>query len=158
MTNRPQLRLVAGGDDPSAQPASETDDIGGLWHDEGDADPLLDDPPTAEKLPTRHPSARVPRSTTHFAIVILPWLRIGERDGGFPSWVRLYLYLWYCSQRGTRAVRLTNERVEKVGLSRQNKWRALHVLEARGLVAVTRSGRKAPAVTVRALTAAASTD
>ena len=51
-------------------------------------------------------------------------------------------------------MRLTNERVEEVGLNRQNRWRALHAVEARGLVAVTRSGHKPPIITVQPLTAA----
>ena len=71
-----------------------------------------------------------------------------EQDGGFPAWIRLYLWLWYRSGEGKNPVRLTNEKAAEVRLDRSSKLRRLRHLETRGLVTVTRQGRRAPLVTV----------
>jgi len=71
-----------------------------------------------------------------------------ERDGGFPAWTRLYLWLWYRSGEGKNPVRLTNEKAAEVRLDRASKLRRLRHLETRGLVAVTHEGHRASLVTV----------
>ena len=125
---RPKLRLVG------------KDDLDELWDDDG-AD-LVEEAPAAarakERLPRKREFARVPFS----------WLRMLERDGGFPAWIRLYLWLWYRSSEGKKPVRLTNEKATEVRLDRASKLRRLRHLETRGLVTVTRQGRRAPFVTV----------
>jgi len=125
---RPKLRLVS------------KDDLDEVWDDDGPD--LLDEatatPPAKERLPRRREFARVPFS----------WLRMLERDGGFPAWTRLYLWLWYRSGEGKNPVRLTNEKAAEVRLDRASKLRRLRHLETRGLVAVTHEGHRASLVTV----------
>ena len=117
------------------------DDFDEIWDDDGPD--LLDEataaPPAKGRLPPRREFARVPFS----------WLRMLERDGGFPAWTRLYLWLWYRSSEGKKPVRLTNEKATEVRLDRASKLRRLRHLETRGLVTVMRQGRRAPLVTVR---------
>jgi hypothetical protein len=56
-------------------------------------------------------------------------------DALYPPKVRLYLYLQN-EVRKHNPITLTNADAAKLGLNRQNKWRALHELETRGLITV----------------------
>ena len=45
-------------------------------------------------------------------------------------------------------VKLSNQRLERLGISRQAKYRALELLAKHGLVTVVRKGNECPSVTV----------
>ena len=65
---------------------------------------------------------------------------------------RLALLLVYEHWRtGGRPIVLTNVALEREGLTRKSKWRALRELEQLGLVEVERRSRKSPRVTLRGL-------
>jgi hypothetical protein len=138
MTEKPKLtaahlRIVTSNDTP-------TDDV---------PDRLVASP---ERAGTRRRRIRLPRLSEPFIRVRLAWLNKARWHGVFPAELRLYLYLLYASGEGQRAVRLTNAEVASdLGISRWQKHRYLQRLERAGFIAVARSGRSAPIITVSGL-------
>jgi hypothetical protein len=66
------------------------------------------------------------------------------------------LWLWYRSHEGREPVTLTSASAADAGLDRPGKLRRLRQLEARGLITVVRSGKRAPLITVRSVLEAGS--
>jgi len=76
------------------------------------------------------------------------WLARAYRAGAGAGMV-IGAALWFQSgMRLNRTVRLTNKEVERWGLSRQSKWKALAALEKAGLVKVDRRRSTSPMITI----------
>jgi hypothetical protein len=104
----------------------------------------LDKDQIRERLATVPTKIRQRRQ--HFAILPMTWY---ERMGEVRScktyrvaWYLLYLH-W---KAGSESVTLANGMLERDGVSRHAKWRALNELEHLGLITVERRPRKSPII------------
>jgi hypothetical protein len=85
-----------------------------------------------------------------FVKVPLLWATELARIGASGSTYAVALELLYEARWG-KYVKLTTARMEKRGVSRHSKWRALNALSRTGLVHVEERKNKNPIVTVRFL-------
>jgi hypothetical protein len=93
---------------------------------------------------------KAPSTRSRFIKFPLEWaiqLAYVKADGGTYR-VALYLLqeVW---RSGSNRVKLANDALQKQGVSRWMKYRALAVLCSRGLVSTERAGRRSPIVIVK---------
>jgi hypothetical protein len=74
-------------------------------------------------------------------------LRVAQASGA--TYVLAHYILRRDWEGDTNPVKVTNKAMERLGLSRRSKWRALHQLEALGLIRVQKRHGKNPVVTIR---------
>jgi hypothetical protein len=67
------------------------------------------------------------------------------KTGKAMVWLELLYAAW---QAKSNVITLSNKRLEQRGVNRFAKYRALRELEADGMIAIERQGKKAPVVTI----------
>jgi hypothetical protein len=84
--------------------------------------------------------------------IMVPWgwvERLGTRRVGDCTYRLAFLVLYEHWRNGSQPIVLSNILAAEVGLSRQDKWRALHELECLRLVRVIRRRGASPQVILR---------
>ena len=81
--------------------------------------------------------------------VPMPWLAHALHVGA-GSGLGVGVVLWHlCGlKHNEKTILLSNVEVERWGISRQAKWRALGALERAGLITIERRGKRSPMVTL----------
>jgi hypothetical protein len=104
---------------------------------------MTDDFPILEKLAVVPQKIRKRRR--HF--VKVPWTWVEQLEGASGQVYRVALCLLYLHWKEDSApVKLSNVILQIDGVGRQTKWRALRVLEQRGLIVVDRHPGRSPLV------------
>ena len=97
------------------------------------------------------PTNRKPRLTGRFLKGPIPmrWLARALHVGA-GSGLGVGIVLWHLSglKHNEKTILLSNVEVERWGISRQAKWRALVALERAGLIVIERRGARSPMVTL----------
>ena len=88
------------------------------------------------------------RRKDQFVMVPLAWVsRLNTARHIGTSKVALHI-LFQHWKSGGKPIRMANAALERIGVPRREKWRALRELESFGLVKVIRRPRKSPEVTI----------
>ena len=117
-----------------------------------DLDGLKLSPETAERLAKAKPrqEAKAKRQARLFAMLPIEQfqsLAAGAKSTLLATILELDRLVLNSYSRSNK-VKLSNQRLRQLGISRTGKARALGVLEKHGLVTVVRSGKECPLVTV----------
>jgi hypothetical protein len=99
-----------------------------------------------ETLETRAPGKK--KRADAFVMVPMDWAVRAIRVTKSPQtmvWIELLHLAW---RTKSDTVVLSNERLKRYGISRQAKYRALHAMEAEGLITVEWRNFHAPRVTI----------
>jgi hypothetical protein len=117
-----------------------------MSHDDDPHDPkaLRIDPAT---FATPHVPTKIRKRKKDFAMVPMSWYEILKEPLPTGLTVMVALHLCYlCWKNGGKPFKLPNGMLEYDGISRQTKWRALAVLERRGLITIERRPKKSPII------------
>lgn len=116
--------------------------------DEADEREFLTLQRVAATLPPVKIKTRKPKTVDRFVKVPLWWAEQAARATNTP---KAFVWLWLLHlawKTKSDAFPLPNEQLNRHGVSRYTKRRALRELEEAGLIQVSRAGRKTPVVTL----------
>jgi hypothetical protein len=117
-----------------------------------DLDSLKLSPETAERLAKAKPrlEAKAKRQAKLFAMLPIERFQKLAADTKTALWATVLELdrLVLTSHGRLSTVKLSNQRLNRMGISRQAKYRALDLLAKHGLVTVVRKGNECPSVTV----------
>lgn len=109
-------------------------------------------PETAERLAKAKPRLEAKRKRQARVFAMLPIEQFQSLAAAAKSSLLAVVLeldrLVLTSHGRTNTVKLSNQRLERLGISRQAKYRALGLLSRHGLVTVVREGNECPLVTV----------
>jgi hypothetical protein len=104
------------------------------------------------KMGPRIGGRRRPKPPRRRGFIAVPYaweyrLRVAQASGA--TYALAHYILRKDWETDTLPVKITNKAMDRLGLSRHSKWRALNQLEALGLIKVQRAYGKNPVVTIR---------